>query len=637
MIFKKITLFLCLCSTLIAFSQDEDYSVSLIPTELRENANAVLRIDDTKIEISSIKNYKHSYRRVVTILNKNGDQHYGAYLGYDKSRNINKLSAIIYDSYGEVIKKVRRSDFVDVSAVSDFSLYEDSRIKYLDYTPTSYPYTIEFLYEVSSQNTAYIPFWRPIEGYYISTEKSDYQVIYNPIIGVNKKERNISEFNIEDKSLDGKVYYKASNIPAIKREAMSPSFRNFSPKVFVSPKNFHYEGYKGKTEDWKSLGKWIYEELLAERNELPESTKNHIKNLVSGIDDPIERAKIVYNYVQENTRYISVQVGIGGIQPIPAMQVDKVKYGDCKGLTNYTKALLDAVGVKSNYTEVYGSLKTQDVDKEFPSLLGQANHVILNIPNGEESIWLECTSQKVPFGHIANFTDDRDVLVITEEGGEIEHTKTYSNQDSYLNTNAKVELDAEGMLIAEIESKSGGVQYDDKLDIIDLDSKDRNVHYKKYWDYVNDISIENINIDNNRDTIEITEKVKLNASNYTVKAGDKLLVNPNIFNRVTSTPPRYTNRKLPFAIQRGFLDNDQYTIALPEGYRVEALPEAKEIKTKYGTYTASLELVNDSEIIYKRTLEMHKGHFPKEEYKAYRSFRRKIAKADKSSFVLVKK
>ena len=62
------------------FSQDVSLSTLLIDSVLKENANAILIVDDTKIELSSIDKVNHSYRRVVTILNKNGLVHTGAYL-----------------------------------------------------------------------------------------------------------------------------------------------------------------------------------------------------------------------------------------------------------------------------------------------------------------------------------------------------------------------------------------------------------------------------------------------------------------------------------------------------------------------------------------------------------------------------
>lgn len=160
----------------------------------------------------------------------------------------------------------------------------------------------------------------------------------------------------------------------------------------------------------------MHRKLIQDRDVLDVSTIEKIKSLVAGVTNPIEKAKIVYKFVQDKTRYISVQIGIGGWEPIAANQVDKVGYGDCKGLTNYTKALLDAVGITSYFTLVYAQQK-RNIVKDFSSM--QGNHAILNIPNNGNDIWLECTSQTISFGFLGDFTDDRDVLVVTPEGGII--------------------------------------------------------------------------------------------------------------------------------------------------------------------------------------------------------------------------
>src|SRR5690606_14948403 len=158
-------------------------------------------------------------------------------------------------------------------------------------------------------------------------------------------EKNLSGVNITKEETGNSIIYTAHTFSAIKKESISPSLTKTAPQLRVRLKKFHYKGYDGMADNWKELGSWVDENLLADRNSLEESTKIKVRKLVDGVTDDLEKAGIIYKYVQDNTRYVSVQVGIGGLQPASADEVDRVKYGDCKGLSNYTMALLDAVGV----------------------------------------------------------------------------------------------------------------------------------------------------------------------------------------------------------------------------------------------------------------------------------------------------
>ena len=94
----------------------------------------------------------------------------------------------------------------------------------------------------------------------------------------------------------------------------------------------------------------VFDKILSGTDELPEETKVKIKNLVGNEKDPIKKAKIVYKYVQEKSRYVSIQVGIGGWKPMLANDVDRLGYGDCKALIKLYKSFLNAVDVPSYYT-----------------------------------------------------------------------------------------------------------------------------------------------------------------------------------------------------------------------------------------------------------------------------------------------
>jgi transglutaminase-like putative cysteine protease len=136
----------------------------------------------------------------------------------------------------------------------------------------------------------------------------------------------------------------------------------------------------------REFGKWMHDQLLTGTEAVPQSTKEDVIRLTQGIDSNLEKARIVYQYIQDRTRYISIQIGIGGWKPMSAMEVDQLGYGDCKGLTNYTKSLMEIAGVDAYYTVVYGGKEIIDLDSEFSSL--QGNHVILTLPtDGEPYFW----------------------------------------------------------------------------------------------------------------------------------------------------------------------------------------------------------------------------------------------------------
>ena len=99
-------------------------------------------------------------------------------------------------------------------------------------------------------------------------------------------------------------------------------------------------------------------------------------------------------------------------------------------------------------------------------------------------------------------------------------------------------------------------------------------------------------------------------------------------------PPKYKTRNHPFEIDRGFLDEDSYTITIPETIAVEALYENITITNKFGEYNLSIKQVNPTTLVFKRKLLVNKGQYSKEEYENYRTFRKKVAKYDNSKIAL---
>lgn len=615
-------------------AQKKEYPVAIITDSLKENADAIVRLDQTDIIISSQRSMNIKTQRVITVLNKKGLGVINAFEYYDNKSSVKAIEAIVYDDFGNEIKRIKRKDFKDQSASGGGALFSDNRVVYLDYTPVNYPFTIIFQSEIATSNTAFIPKWYPVSEFYISVEKSILNVSYPDNLGFKKKEINFSNFNIQ-KTTDTttRLSYSTSNILALKSEPNAPQSLVF-PKLIMGLEIFNLEGIDGNATSWTEFGKWWNNKILEGKNEISEETKNKMLRLVGEEKDPIKKAKLIYNYVQQKVRYVSIQEGIGGWMPMPAKDVDRLGYGDCKALSNYTKALLDAVGVQSFYTKVYGDRYKTDIISDFVSQ--QGNHIILAIPNGENYTFLECTSQDDPFGYQANFTDDRDVLIIKPEGGEIVRTKNYEDKENVQNSVGTYSLSENGNFTGKIEIISEGTQYGSKVRVEKLQPTDKDDHYKEYWSTINNLKIENVSFSNDKDNIRFTENVAMNALHYADVSGNKMMFVVNAYNPVTEQVKRVRNRKNPFEIQRGYVDTDEIAVALPKGFSIDFLPKPVEINDKFGEYKAEVIKKDDNTLIYKRRLFVKKGLYSNAEYDNYRLFIEQISRNDNAKIILTK-
>ncbi|WP_027077345.1 DUF3857 domain-containing protein [Maribacter antarcticus] len=634
---RLFSLYCAFLFSVLSSSQNLDYSILTMDKALTKDANAVVRLDEMKIEILGHDHLRYKVDEVITVLNKFGNYHSTKSISFDKELKIKDLEVFIYDQLGNEIDHFNKKNFTDVSAADGFSLFNDDRVLRHKYTPISYPYTIHTSYEVETSDTGFFPPWYFLSNYRESVQKSYYEITYaRSELKPEIKEHQLDGLNISKIDDPGKLVYSAAMIPAIKYEELSPSFRNIVPRLSVRMIKFNLKGEEGQVESWSDFGKWMDDKLLSGADELAPETITRVKELVEGIEDDLEKAKIIYKYVQDNTRYISVQIGIGGWKPISAINVDEVKYGDCKGLSNYTYALFKAVGVTSHYTVIYAGKDKIDFEEDFAVL--QGNHAILAVPYNGTYYWIDCTSQVHPFGFVGGFTDDRKALIVTPNGGKIIKTVSYINEDNSKKTVAQYTLGKKGDIKAMVYITSEGIPYDNRF-YLENETNDNVVKaYKEYWSTINNIEIKNIDISNNRDKIIFKEEVLLEAANYGTISGNRMFFTPNAFDRNTYIPNRYRNRTRSLVIDRGYSHDNDFLINLPEGYAVEAIPDNISIANEFGEYLFSIEYIaKDNTIKYKRKLFIKKGVFKKDKYKAYRDFRKETATADNSMVVLIKK
>lgn len=633
----KLLPLLFLFSSIVSVAQKLEYALLAIPDSLKQNANAVVRLSQLDINISSQKLMTLQSTEVITVLNEFGLESLHLAKSYDKNKSINKIEATLYDAFGKELKKYKRKDFKDHSVADGVSIFNDNRMLYLDYTPTAYPFTMVVETEVETSNTAFIPAWSPIDDYLVSVEKTSISITYKPELQFRKKEINFSVlYPISKIETSNSITYSAKNLLAKKCEELSPDFRKLFPMVYFALNNFQLENVIGRAVDWAEFGKWYYSSLLADTEEIPVTTQQKMRELVGNEKNSIEIARIVYKYVQEKTRYVSVQVGIGGWKPMLAKDVDKLGYGDCKALTNYTRSLLKSVGVNSYYTVAYaGHNASRDLQNDFASI--QGNHVILTLPTANnELIWLECTSQIQPFGFQGDFTDDRNVLLIKPEGGEIVKTKVFTEKENLQSTTGSYQITQTGNLVGKIEIVSNGLRYNDEFGKERMSREDQIKNYKERMSNINNLKINKINYHDNQKTIEFIEDLELEADGYAQNSAGKLMFALNAFNQNSYIPKKCRIREFPFEMERGFTNQNEIEISIPDGFIVEAKPNGTELATEFGSYKIEFTLLAPNKILCKRKLIIKKGFYDKTKYESYRKFRETVAKTDNSKIVITK-
>jgi len=608
-----------------------DYDVAKIPAELLKNSTAIVRNEEKFFVIKSRSSAVETYKLAITIMSKNSEVQANMLEYYDKFSSIYNLKAAMYDGKGQKIKTYKSSDFKDRSLTSAGTMFDDNRIKELDFFNASYPYTVEYSYEISYNGYLTLPSWSPIDAYDKAIEKSSYTLQVPKDITFKYLKSN--SIKTDSVLVKGNVIYTwaCQNVPSIEYEALSSGIKDITPWVQASPNDFEYDNSKGNVENWKNLGTWVYQ-LSGDVQTLPANTKSAIANLVANAKTDKEKINILYKYLQSNTRYVSIQLGIGGFKPISADKVAAVNYGDCKALSNYMKAMLSEVNIKSELVMLGSGLPSLNPDY---SSFGQANHMALCVPLKNDTTWLECTSQFMPAGFLGRSTSAKNVMLITPEGGKLVKTPVYTPEDNFQNRVTMVNLTADGNADIAIKTAFGSCQYEDNIDMLIKDPTE----IRK--DLLRNLGIPNMEITSakyiqpDKDLPKIEENIVLKASEMFSQGGDKLFLTLNLLNRKESVPAKVLNRKTAFSQTYGFKDSDEIIYTLPEGYKAEFIPKETTIISEFGKFS-SKAVVKDNTIIYTRVQQLNSNKYPAEKYNDLVDFYKKIYLADKQKAVLAK-
>lgn len=624
---------MCCLVGISAFAGDE-YAVYRIAPSLIKNSNVVKRVDDREFILKNPGEAYFKRKYTLTILNEKGDEQ--AYFSqvYNRFIEIRSIEGSLYDAAGKELKKVKNKDIQDLSGVDDNSLMDDNRYKVHDFYYKVYPYTICYEVEVKYNGTMFYPEWFPQTRSLMAVEQSRFIFSCPESYEFRYKAYQYTGEPAVTHSKDTKTYtWQIVNLPPIIGEPYSPNIRRVAPLVLFGPTEFEMQGYKGNMKSWQDLGRFIYS-LRQGRDELPDDVKRTVHQLADGLSDPVEKVKVLYEYMQKNTRYISIQLGIGGWQPFDAKFVATKKYGDCKALSNYMFSLLKEAGIPSNYTVIRAGDSEEDIFSDFPS--SQFNHVILCVPLRNDTVWLECTDQFRSAGYMGGFTGNRSALVVDESGGRLVQTPGYAMKDNQQVRNIKAILEDDGTLQVQVAGRYTCMQQDDLQGMLNRTNRDKMKEYLHEQLDFGTYEVSRFDYKEKKELLPVIEEsLDISVRNYAAITGKRLFIVPNVMTRSYQKPDADTARKYDVQLKFAYMDIDTVEIGLPKGYEAEAIPKDVVLTSAFGRYKSSVKL-SGNKLVYYRSLERYSGRFGAKNYGEFVTFCEAVYKADRSKVVLVK-
>jgi hypothetical protein len=442
-----------------------------------------------------------------------------------------------------------------------------------------------------------------------------------------------------------------SEVPAIKNEVYMPPRRGVEGQMIISfvPAG----GALGKTfVSWRDMGQW-YTELTRGRRDASPEMKQKVAALTASAATPVEKMRVLARFVQRDIRYVAIELGIGGYQPHPAVDVFTHRYGDCKDKATLMASMLKEIGIDSYYVVI--NSERGAVTQEMPAHMGGFDHAILAIqlPPGTEDpslvavmqhpklgrlLFFDPTSELTAFGRLSGPLQANYGLLVTPEGGELVELPRLATSLNGVTRTAKLTLAPTGTLTGEIREVRVGDRASAQRYALKSATKD--IDRIKPIESLLAGSLSSYRLTKaSFANLEQTElpfefDYSLVADNYAKAAGNLLLVRPRVVG-VKSSDLLETKepRQYPVVFEGPSRDMDLFEITMPTGYEVDDLPQPVSADFGFASYHSKAE-VSGNVLRYARTFEVKEASVPLAKMEDLKKLYRIIANDERNTAVL---
>jgi hypothetical protein len=613
-----------------------------------DHPKAVILLEDTLLTVQADGQITERYRKVVKILQPGGRDYAHPVAWFNKDHKLRSFHiwSIGPDGHQYTLNK---KDIYELGAQEWGILYNDARYKSAD-VPGFDPGGV-VAYEYTEQYPAYSED-EPWEFQHsIPTVKSVFEIDLPP--GWNHCALWHKYESVQPvEAAPNHFRWELSNIAGIDLDSvvMAPAEQALAGRMEVYfSANPLPQGQQEVPQLWTRIGEW-YTQLASPKSEGPADIATASRALVGPSDNFLEKIQKVAAFMQQQIRYVGIEIGIGGWIPHTAEAVYRNRYGDCKDKATLMIAMLDAVGVRAIWVMV--DTDRGVVDPKVPSRMADHMIVAIQIPagyqnpalqavvtaeNGQRYLIFDPTNEYVPIGLLPPYLQGSTGLLMAGANSEAIPLPVLSPGSDTLDRTATFTLGADGSLTGDVVVKrQGASSWETRYNYAMKSEKQKREGLEN--SLRSDFSAFQVNgakfVDPGSLDQQIVLSYDVTASAYAKHAGNMLLVRPRVLGSDAVLLPDGP-RKYPVEFSGARDWRDTYDVKIPAGYKVDELPDPVNLDTDFASYHSQVK-VTGGVLRYSREYKVKKLEISAADCKEFRKFESEIYTDENRDAVLKK-
>jgi Domain of Unknown Function with PDB structure (DUF3857)/Transglutaminase-like superfamily len=615
-----------------------------------EKADAVILYSEEIVNVQSADKVKRTVRRVYKILRPNGRDHGMVLVSFNQHSKVTNMHGWCIPAQGKDYE-VKEKDSMEISLpkIAGSELISDVKDKMFQIPAADPGNIVGFEYETEESPLVLQSAWSfqgadPVKDARFTLQLPaswEYTVAW----------RNHQEVK-PTQAGNNQWQWMVSDIKGIRPEEDMPPWPGVAGEMIVT---FYPSagGSSGRSfKDWRQMGVWYTGLAQGRRGATPEM-KQKVAVLTAGATTATDKMAALAKFVQQDIRYVAIELGIGGIQPHAAAEVFQHRYGDCKDKATLMGSMLKEIGIDSYYVII--NSERGSVDATTPAQVGAFDHAIIAIklPEGLNSaalvatvehpklgrlLFFDPTDELIPFGQLSGALQENYGLLVGPEAGELYQLPKLSTNTNGVTRTASMKLDDRGNLVGDFTERRLGdaaAQERARMKVVAKDTDRVKVIEGLLSQSLANFSITKASMTSLQDTSQpFGLSYSVVVQRYAKTAGDLLLVRPRLIGiRGSGLLETKEPRQLPVVFEGPRKDTDHFEIALPAGYAVDDLPPPVDVDYGFASYHSKTE-VSGNALRYTRTFEIKELTVPMDKMDDLKKFYRMIAGDERNTAVL---